>query len=64
MSEELKPCPFCGNRKLALIITQLGDGPIAHQYQCFCGATGPSTHTKAQCDRQWNHRADNRGEGE
>jgi Lar family restriction alleviation protein len=55
MSEELKPCPFCGGR--AAIFTREN----AHWPHCLneeeCGAEGPGASDIASAAAAWNRRA-------
>ena len=58
MSEELKPCPFCGT-------TFLGVQPSGWWVWCEnCGAEGPANkHARDEAITAWNRRA-NEGEVE
>ena len=50
MSEELKPCPFCG-------ATFLGVQPGGWWVWCEnCGAEGPAKHTREESIAAWNRR--------
>ena len=65
MSNDLKPCPFCGG-KAEHSIGKTGDGKPWHYVECVdCGATGPTPdyadHNIAviECRAEaWNTRAD------
>jgi Lar family restriction alleviation protein len=65
MSDDLKPCPFCGG-KAEHSIGKTGDGKPWHYVECVdCGATGPTPdyadHNIAviECRAEaWNTRAD------
>jgi len=65
MSEDLKPCPFCGG-KAEHSIGKTGDGKPWHYVECVdCGATGPTPNcadhniTVIECRAEaWNTRAD------
>ena len=50
MSNELKPCPFCGSSDVG------GSGGVVSCYGCNV-TTEPDITTKAACDT-WNRRAD------
>lgn len=57
MSEELKPCPFCGNKKC-------GTGEVLNKYCEYervscgaCGAEGPGAELKKEAYELWNTRA-------
>lgn len=60
MSEELKPCPFCGNKKIDLHIKLTSVG----NYFVFCGTEprylcgiGPMKKTRDEAIAAWNRRA-------
>ena len=65
MSDDLKPCPFCGG-KAEHSIGKTGDGKPWHYVECVdCGATGPTPsyadHNIAviECRAEaWNTRAE------
>lgn len=61
MTEELKPCPFCGGRDLAVEWIELadrGEKRLEHAVQCRgCGADGPSGRTREEAASLWNTRA-------
>lgn len=58
MSEELKPCPFCGADEGWLSIEHM-EGTIRHPAYCVrcenCGAS--SSYTDHNCRELWNERA-------
>jgi len=54
MSEDLKPCPFCGSKDDMLINDE--------DYEVFvfcwsCEARGPNKSTKTDAIKAWNRRA-------
>lgn len=61
MTEQLKPCPFCGNSNVAQ-----GASSKDISVWCFCGARGPSVpfpencidpaSKVAECRTAWNRR--------
>lgn len=53
MSEELKPCPFCGSEDIT--IADDGGGQI-YTACCDCACSGPFGGTDAQLVRLWNMR--------
>jgi len=56
MSEELKPCPFCGSTNLGFLSL------FAWEVQCnLCLAEGPKADTREEAIAAWNRRA-NEGE--
>lgn len=55
MSEELKPCPFCGDSNL----TEIKGGEGQRAWSCdYCGADGPlvSTNDPEKAEKAWNRR--------
>ena len=51
MSEELKPCPFCGG-------AETRQHPNIRNVQCrFCGSSGPGKKRKISGEAGWNTRA-------
>ena len=58
MSEELKPCPFCGKSWLAAEkISYSADG-FAYRVECECTARGAWAETEEQAIEAWNTRAE------
>jgi len=54
MSEELKPCPFCGGTDL----DRAGRGPMKCWVECLgCTSEGPFGETPAAAIAAWNRRA-------
>jgi Lar family restriction alleviation protein len=53
MSEELKPCPFCGARIQSYTINDHYEDFV---YCDNCGAQGPNDVNKAEATRMWNMR--------
>jgi len=54
MSNELKPCPFCGGTKLH----ETSNGVENMFLECEeCGADGPAEMTRAKMIAAWNRRA-------
>ena len=61
-SEELRPCPFCGEHK-AKVRERGPKERTAHQVQCICGS-GTDWFTSARSAiAAWNRRAQTAGEG-
>lgn len=60
MSEELKPCPFCGGEAVLHHGRDLETGAIVHVARCVdspdCGS-GPFTRLSAETISVWNTRA-------
>lgn len=53
MSEQLKPCPFCGSEK----ILQASSGYDTYYYMCDgCGAEGPAWNSIRGARGAWNVR--------
>lgn len=52
MSEELKPCPFCGGKAL---LHERSQAPEAWVY-CRCGGAGPMSETDDGAKAKWNQR--------
>jgi hypothetical protein len=50
VSEELKPCPWCGNTR---VLVHMGKRDAV---MCPCGATGPSKLTTSDAKDAWNRR--------
>ena len=64
MSEELKPCPFCGSencetRTVFYTVKLSRNWVTCH----ICGAHGPVEPTKKQAQQSWNRRAEVKGDG-
>lgn len=58
MSEELKPCPFCGSDDLLVVSC----APLGWQVECAdCYATGPAMGSQAETREAWNRRAETEG---
>lgn len=55
MSEELKPCPFCGGTKIG--IRDEEDGMI-WAYCKKCGAMGEWDYSENRAKENWNRRAE------
>lgn len=53
MTEELKPCPFCGDGTDMRVIDQQG---IAWVSCSACGTEGPAWDTAEQAATAWNRR--------
>jgi Lar family restriction alleviation protein len=61
MSDELKPCPFCGE----IEINTSSNGMDSEFAVCEnCGAEGPSKGTRFDAIGAWNRRADQSKQGE
>lgn len=74
MSEiKLKPCPFCGNEKIAILTDNEVNGldefdsnysenpyflACCSAYVNGCGATGGEGRTEQEAANKWNRRAD------
>ena len=56
MSEELKPCPFCGCKTINM--NKNIDGHIFWFYCYGCGATGPRKLSRDDAETAWNRRVD------
>lgn len=56
MAEELKACPFCGDRDPEIVHTRLGIY-LACTTGDDCTARGPSRDTESEAIAAWNHRA-------
>lgn len=62
MSSDLKPCPFCGGKRLGMHIWPVDNGPlldIENNYcvQCMeCNTEGPDTATIEDARAAWNRR--------
>lgn len=54
VTEELKPCPFCGGDDLLASERDRG----GYQVICLCGATGPLEDTIEEAGEAWNRRDD------
>lgn len=52
MSDDLKPCPFCGGIKVLLV-----DIAEVYSVRCQCNAEGPYEFTPAEAIAAWNRRA-------
>jgi Lar family restriction alleviation protein len=51
---ELKPCPFCGSKKVKLI-----ESLVAKSVSCYdCGGSGAYNVDKLKAIKAWNTRAD------
>ena len=59
MSEELKPCPFCGNSDVYVDKGVLGNDELGNYFVCceFCHTTGPAGKTEDDAVASWNRRA-------
>lgn len=55
MTEELKPCPFCGSTAVVLVNVAAGEY-LASCNTLECGATGSMGHSHAQAVELWNTR--------
>ena len=61
MSEiKLKPCPFCGNEKIAILTDSENPYFLAccSAYVNGCGATGGEGRTVQEAADKWNKRVD------
>jgi len=59
MSEELKPCPFCGSGDVSVYRTLYSGGYGGHDsVKCYnCGVFGPISHVgKDDAIKTWNNR--------
>jgi Lar family restriction alleviation protein len=60
MTEQLKPCPFCGTKKIlkrAFSITLEGTNHL-YWAECYgCGATSSRCLSEELSDKKWNQRA-------
>ena len=55
MTDELKPCPFCGEQEF--ISVRNGMNAVAAWVICNnCGCYGPTEDTKAEAITAWNRR--------
>ncbi len=52
MSEELKPCPFCGGSMQKV----KSSGRWGWFVSCACAAVGPSADSRTEAIRAWNRR--------
>ena len=52
MSEEIKPCPFCGSEDVEVFPN------YGHYFAacCDCGSEGPNKERKEEAIRKWNQR--------
>lgn len=60
MSEELKPCPFCGNEQIAIHHGSLYKQRIVPSYWCSCMDCNASTSVfmcKQEAIEAWNRRS-------
>jgi len=58
MTEELKPCPFCGSTDLVVRELYAGEYPSPVVVKCYnCGACGPTGDYESPAERAWNSRA-------
>ena len=55
MTEELKPCPFCGDPNI--VITRVGFHAVSMATCCGCGADGPARVSDEAAISAWNTRA-------
>lgn len=54
MTDELKPCPFCGG-KAAMHTMYMGDGHRYRAIECVeCGATTPGNYSEAGDQSLWD----------
>jgi hypothetical protein len=59
MSQELKPCPFCGERPKSLftnLVLRLAFWKAGWHIECRCGAEGPKCITRERAEAAWNRR--------
>jgi len=63
MSEELKPCPFCGSKELKGCEREnRAAGSREYWVACTsCDVTGPIGYTPVGADGRWNRRAETEG---
>ena len=52
MSEELKPCPFCGSAEIGILVK----GDKKHIYCKDCYLELPGTYTREKAKEIWNTR--------
>ena len=60
MTNELKPCPFCGCEYVFVRITHRADGLSNTQYEVYCSncsANGGSRINEQNAREDWNRRA-------
>lgn len=63
MSEELKPCPFCGGTKIGIRDENDEADGMIWAYCKECGAMGEWDYTLQKAAEHWNRRADNAEKG-
>lgn len=59
MSDEFKPCPFCGSKIVGALQESTRQGDILDSINCgVCGACGPVNFEPHEFRDQWNARAE------
>lgn len=53
MTEELKPCPFCGSTYVDLCVSKFSSVVACGE----CQSEGPNIHDEGEAVRKWNRRA-------
>ena len=57
MSNELKPCPFCGGTNIFHIVKSPHEFAYGHRYVCYsCMAKSPLCKSKDEATQKWNTR--------
>jgi Lar family restriction alleviation protein len=57
MSDELKPCPFCGSINVELVFSEPVHGAVGKTVKCDdCWAVGPDSDIKIVAIQSWNRR--------
>ncbi len=56
MSEELKPCPFCGSARALVTMAAAAKFVRCARLDGGCGAEGPVKQTVAEAVAAWNRR--------
>jgi Lar family restriction alleviation protein len=57
-ANELKPCPFCGDKELQVHNFDTIDGKRYEVWCWQCGARGTVTSSEEAAIKRWNRRAD------
>jgi Lar family restriction alleviation protein len=53
MTEELKPCPFCGSTRVSLSVSKFSSVVACNE----CQSEGPNIHDESEAVGKWNRRA-------